>query len=60
MWEKERGFCENCVHHRPDIDDCIECYVEKLRNKSFEFLNKGERAHSEKAVQLMNYLQKLR
>ncbi|MDH5450391.1 MAG: hypothetical protein OEX77_05735 [Candidatus Bathyarchaeota archaeon] len=59
MWRRKAGYCEDCAHYRPMIDNCINCYVEKLTRKSHEFKITGTLADSKEATRLASYLQQL-
>jgi len=59
MWKANAGYCENCLHHRPKIDDCIGCYIEKLARRSREFATTGNEVNSREATKLASYLQQL-
>ncbi len=59
MWARKAGYCEDCLHHRPKINNCIDCYVEKLTKRSREFMINGNEVDSRKAIKLANYLQQL-
>ena len=59
MWERETGYCENCAHYKPKIDDCIGCYVEKLTRKSRDFMINGNEVDSREATKLAGYLKEL-
>jgi len=59
MCERRAGYCENCHHYRPEISDCIGCYVEKLTKRSREFMVNGNEVDSREATKLASYLQQL-
>lgn len=59
MWERKVGYCENCSHNQPKIDNCIDCYVEKLTRRSREFMISGNEVDSREATKLAGYLQQL-
>jgi len=59
MWGRKAGYCENCLHYRPKINDCVDCYVEKLTRKSREFMTNGKEVDSMEATRLASYLQQL-
>jgi len=59
MRERKADYCETCLHYRPKINNCIDCYVEKLTSKSREFMINGNEVDSRKATKLASYLQQL-
>jgi len=59
VWERKAGYCENCLHYRPKINNCIDCYVEKLTRRSREFMINGNEVDSRAAIKLASYLQQL-
>ena len=59
MLDREAGYCENCLHHRPKINDCIDCYVENLTKRSRELMINGNEDDSREATKLASYLQQL-
>jgi len=59
VWERKAGYCENCPHYRPKIDNCIDCYVENLTRRSREFMINGNEVDSREAIKLASYLQQL-
>jgi len=59
MWERGAGYCENCLHNRPKVNNCIDCYVENLTRRSRQFMINGNEVDSREAIKLANYLQKL-
>jgi hypothetical protein len=59
MWERKAGYCENCSHYRPKINNCIDCYVEKLTKRSHEFMINRNEVDSREAIKLASYLQQL-
>jgi len=59
MWKVNAGYCENCLHYRPKINDCIGCYVKKLTRRSREFMINGNEVNSREATKLASYLQQL-
>ena len=59
MLDREAGYCENCLHHRPKINDCIDCYVENLTKRSHELMINGNKDDSREATKLASYLQQL-
>ena len=59
MWGRKAGYCENCLHYQPKIDDCIDCYIEKLTMRSRDFMINGNKVDSREATKLAGYLQQL-
>jgi len=59
MWERKLGYCENCPYYRLKINNCIDCYVEKLTRRSREFMINGKEADSREAIKLASYLHQL-
>ena len=59
MWGREAWYCENCPYYQPKINNCIDCYVEKLTKRGHEFMINGNEVDSREATKLASYLQQL-